>query len=273
MQEFQNTSRFSILLPDSLLTNEDTLLLKTRKLGQILRTVTMFRIQQLYFYNDSGSSKDKKILHDIMTYMLDPPYLRKYHPSLPNLRYTAILPPLHAPSHIGLQHEVSTFLAGKVVSSNKSKVRIDIGKKNLIEISHRSSAVKGDNVIVKTNNQTHFIELVQFTPGYWKTEFHISNATIEEFLRKNTDFFVIGATRSGQQLNCTILQTLQSQNKQLFLIIFGPIRGSLKGYIKNHELVDKWINFIPSQGTKTVKIEEALHSSLSILNIVSLNVK
>ena len=107
----------------------------------------------------------------------------------------------------------------------------------------------------------------------WQTgsEIHMVNSAIDEFLKKNSDFYVIGATRSGQPLNWPLLHSFKSQNNKPFLIIFGPIKGSLKKYIKNHKEVDIWINFIPLQATKTVKIEEALHSSLSILNINSLN--
>jgi len=93
----------------------------------------------------------------------------------------------------------------------------------------------------------------------------------QNLIAQNSDFYVIGATRSGQPLNWPLLHSFKSQNNKPFLIIFGPIKGSLKKYIKNHKEVDIWINFIPLQATKTVKIEEALHSSLSILNINSLN--
>ena len=53
-------------------------------------------------------------------------------------------------------------------------------------------------------------------------------------------------------------------------LLFGPLKGSFKKYlIKNmhgSDNVDIWINFVPDQGTITVKLEEAILSTLSILN-------
>ena len=54
---------------------------------------------------------------------------------------------------------------------------------------------------------------------------------------------------------------------------FGPIKGSFKDFIKNTKLVHLWVNMIPNQGTKTVKLEEAVHTALSITNLCSLNFK
>ncbi len=80
MQLAIHKSKISVLLPDSMLMNEDTLLLKTRKIGIVARVATMFRIEEILFYKDTGSNEDRNILEDICHHITCPPYLRKYTP-------------------------------------------------------------------------------------------------------------------------------------------------------------------------------------------------
>ncbi len=273
MQLALHKSKISVLLPDSFLDNEDTLLLKTRKIGTLARTTTMFRIGQVYFYRDNGSDKARKILNDICNYLYFPPYLRKYAPHSPNLRYSAILPPIHSPNHFGVEYKKSIFVVGIVVENFRGKISVDIGKKKLIEITHQGKQKEGDEIIVKTIGKTTSVQDKIPPSLYWKTQFEVGDQTLEEYLQIHSQSYVIASSKSGKPITSKILLQLQNQSNSPISLALGPIKGSFRDYIKNTDLIHMWINMIPDQGTRTVKIEEALHSALTLMNVCSLNLK
>ena len=70
----------SVAIPDSCLSDEQTLLGKTLKLGQIARASSIFNVRTIYLYQDtefnSGKS-DRKLIKLILKYLDTPQYLRK----------------------------------------------------------------------------------------------------------------------------------------------------------------------------------------------------
>lgn len=276
MQPLRMSSKITIALPDSILENEDTLLLKTMKIGSLSRTITMFRVAKLLFYQDSSNFKDKKILNDLFTYLQCPPYLRKYLPSIPNLRYTAILPPLHSPNHTGVCMNDITFIAGRVNEQNShdGKIIVDIGKKTPLYFPQGNFVNKGQFVIIKKQFNDYSIEKGLPFDGYWYTQHQLLELPLNQFLKKfHTQFYVIGASKSGENISKTHMNLLKMGRNSAYLLAFGPLKGVFRSYVKEDNLIDKWINFVPNQATKTVKIEEALHSALSIMNMYSLDFK
>jgi predicted SPOUT superfamily RNA methylase MTH1 len=266
----QYPSRIHVLLPNSLLQNETTNLLKTLKIGNILRTLTMFRIPKCIFYDDNASVKEIEFIIEVIKYVQCPPYLRKHIKPSPNLRHAAVLPPIHAPNHTSIRDNAILYISGQIMEKKGDSIKVDIGKENPIILKYMGASKPGQEVIIKYDNTFYSVQK-PFEKTYWKTSCEISSQNIEALLNDNSDFFVIGASKSGEQVSRSILKPITFQ-KAVF-IAFGPIKGSFKKYIKNPDVIDQWINFIPNQATKTVKIEEALHSSLSILNYFLFNVK
>lgn len=271
MQAALMKNPITVLLPDSLLENEDTLLLKTRKIGVISRTLTMFRINRVHFYKDSGTDNDRRILIDILNYLSYPPYLRKYSPQSSNLRYTAILPPIHSPSHVGIQHNNATFTSGILLGTTKTFSSVDIGEKTPLQIPPFPNYKKGDIIIVKTiGGEKEAIKDIP-SPIFWNTQFTIGNLPLETELNQYPQYQKIAASKSGLKITDQIFHQIRKTGP--YIIAFGPIKGSFKTYLKNPASIDCWVNVIPNQGTKTVKIEEALHSALTLMNVFLLNLK
>ncbi len=265
-------SKISILLPDSVLSNEDTMLLKTRKIGIIARIVTIFRIGTVFFYRDTGSERDRLFLKEITDYISFPPYLRKYIPQSKNLRYAAILPPIQSPNHIGTIHNNKFYFSGIVHDPQSQKSLIDIGKSNLIEIENSSKLKDKEIIIVGTSDQEKFQQATLPPEIFWSTQFKILTTRLEEFLSAHPNTYTISASKSGTIITSDLLHHFKEiQTPNLFLA-FGPIKGSFKEYVKNSTSIDLWINMIPNQGAKTVKIEEALHSALTLMNIISFDI-
>jgi predicted SPOUT superfamily RNA methylase MTH1 len=273
MQSALQKSKISILLPDSFLDNEDTLLLKTRKIGTLARTTNMFRIGYVYFYKEKGQVKDREILSDIFTHLGFPPYLRKYGKHSKNLRHTAILQPIHSPNHSGVKYKEFSYSEGIVTESFGGKISVDIGKKNSVIIRDKRHYKKGDTVIIQSSGKSLCIKEIVPDTFFWKTSFEIGDLTLDQYLLSNPQNFVIGLSKSGEPISSKVIIDLQNNTHSQYLLVFGPIKGSLRDHIKNLNSINIWLNVVPNQGTKTIKIEEALHSTLTLLNLCSLNLK
>ncbi|TFG19353.1 MAG: hypothetical protein EU530_06515 [Promethearchaeota archaeon] len=273
MQLALQKSKISVVLPDSFLENEDTLLLKTRKIGALVRTTTMFRIGHVYFYKESGSNQDRTILSDICAHLSIPPYLRKYGSRSSNLRYTAILPPIHSPNHLGVEYNNISYLEGILIENFGEKISVDIGKKDPLTFMNKALYKKGDSIIIQSKGVSNFIQEKVPDSIFWKTMFEIGDLTLDQYLQSNSQSYVIASSKSGTPINITFLQDLKTSSPSHVLLVFGPIRGSLRDYIKNLDSINMWINIIPNQGTKTIKIEEAVQSALTLMNLCSLNLK
>jgi hypothetical protein len=278
--DFPKSCKLRLFLPDSLLENETTLMLKTLKIGAIARIFCIFRINDILFYDNSGKTKDKKIIEDILNHLSIAPYLRKYFPMSPLLKFSGILNPLQAPNHIGVKHEDVTYKEGiikkTIVTSNSIKYDIDIGmkKSEIINISTNcgNTLSEGEIVIVRINNNGSKIFKLKGNNLFWKFHFSFLLESLSSFIEKNkkNDTFIIGTTRYGEKINNKLnimeIKTALDTGKKVELL-FGPLKGSFKKYlIKGSDNVDIWINFVPDQGTVTVKLEEAILSTLSILN-------
>jgi predicted SPOUT superfamily RNA methylase MTH1 len=226
MQVALKKNPITILLPDSLLGNEDTLLLKTRKIGTIARTVTMFRIDKVCFYKDSGLENDRQILNEIFYYLSQPPYLRKYSPRSSNLRYTAILPPLHSPNHGGIHFKNESYKSGILVDTSNTTSAVDTGENSLLHLPSSPNHKKGQNVIIKTTEGK--VESVKTLPSnfFWKTEFIVGNLALEEELQMYPHSYKIAASKSGIKVTTRIMSQLKKSES--YVVAFGPIKGSFK---------------------------------------------
>ncbi|MHA1727164.1 MAG: putative RNA uridine N3 methyltransferase [Promethearchaeota archaeon] len=284
---FLKSSNVTLLLPDSLLENEQTLMLKTLKIGVFARIFCLFRIKNVYFYKNSTNKTDQTILKEIFSFLNIPPYLRKKGKKNRYLKFAAILPPIQSPSHLGVEYNNTIFKEGQILDKITTKLKftelkIDLGQENIVNIKEKTENVtklnKYKNVIVKINDQETLLH--EFTDSiiFWKSNVHFLTTSISHFLQKKIkqDNLIIGASKSGEiiDLNQSFLKSEWKKNQsRKILLLFGPIKGDLKSFIiRKHvslDIIDKWINLIPNQGTKTVKLEEALICSLSIFNLLN----
>ena len=86
---------------------------------------------------------------------------------------------------------------------------------------------------------------------------------------------VIATSKHGRNINECITELRGKWEKaKSVLIIFGsPAHGVdehlLKENIITEEVTDFKINMIPNQGVETIRTEEAVNASLSILNLLN----
>jgi len=68
----------SIAIPDSSLADESTILYKTKKISMIARACAIFKINQIFIYQDGKQNKnDLALLSTSLKYLETPQYFRK----------------------------------------------------------------------------------------------------------------------------------------------------------------------------------------------------
>ena len=108
-------------------------------------------------------------------------------------------------------------------------------------------------------------------PIYWGYETEVVES-LEAYLDSRKDALVILTSKKGKTADPEILQNLaRTGRKRDLAVVFGsPARG-LDAFLSAKAIGRyEMINTIPHQGTETVRVEEAVFSTLALLNLVRL---
>ena len=128
----------SIAIPDSSLLDESTILNKTKKISIIARACAIFKINQIFIYQDGKQNKnDSALLSTSLKYLETPQYFRKeIFPKTQLLKYAGVLQPLNISSHITTSNQ-KMIKTGDVrdalIINYKGKKFLNIGTNKLIQ--------------------------------------------------------------------------------------------------------------------------------------------
>lgn len=269
----------SVFIPDSFLSEASDLKLKTYKTGVIGRALAVFNVDQIVIYKDFSQKDDKFVVDadfmaDVLGYMNTPQYLRKKaYPIKSELKHVGILPPLRTPYHpTDSDVKVGEFRQGFTVKRTKKGTFVDIGmegKDNLAFCKEQLSVNK-----IFSFKVTKVAKEVIITPDepddiYWGYEILSTHKSLKNSLKLVKPDFVVETTRYADTINSIFNEfeeKLDSADK--FAIVFGgpysSITEDLEGF--SWDLIK--VNAVPSQGTETVRTEEAVISTLSIINML-----
>lgn len=276
--------KVAIAVPASVVSDTPHLREKTSKVALIGRAAAIFKVDEIIIYPDNPKADQTREMHLIallLSYMETPQYLRKRLFGLePDLRYAGILPPLRTAHHPlertmkGLR--VGEFREGVTVSKNREGTLVDIGVEQPATLREEQLPV-GKRVTVRINRITRQIETELVNRDeildFWGYSVAEESKSLGKVLR-NRDFELIIATSKHGTLFSDIAGEMYDRwrRAKTALLVFGaPNAGLLEivGYegldLKN--LVDFIVNMIPSQGTETVRTEEAIIASLAVLNV------
>ncbi|MFH0748477.1 MAG: RNA methyltransferase [Candidatus Bathyarchaeota archaeon] len=274
----------SIAIPASLVSDVPHLREKTSHLGMIGRALAIFHVEEILIYRDMPEKNQKfdiELISTILSYMETPQYLRKYlFPKIPNLNYAGILPPLRTPHH-PITKKIATLKDGEmregVVVKTGTKTLVDIGVEHPIPLNEQSLSLwQRVTVIIHKENQKISMKRVKQQPHnqYWGYKINVSHLGLSQILRENIFDVVILTSRFGKSLTEAaekLRSRLKGTNKML--IAFGSPKQGLKEILEREGLQIDNINFlvlntIPQQGVETVRTEEAIYSTLAIMNII-----
>ena len=268
----------SIAIPDSSLLDESTILNKTKKISMMARTCAIFKVNQIFIYQDGKQNKnDSALLSTSLKYLETPQYFRKeIFPKTQLLKYAGVLQPLNISSHLTTSNQKMIKIGDirdALIINYKGKKFLDIGINKYIQYFGKMKS--GTRIAIQ-------IKTIQ--PELTAKE--ISRDSIKDYwgynVKERSNLLSILSTWKGRIIltskkgkNFSKLDTKKITNPdEPILVVFGTtnkgvydILGSDIKKIQNANV----FNFFPNQGTQTVRLEEAILGTLSIINILNHN--
>ncbi|MCP8323823.1 MAG: RNA methyltransferase [Candidatus Methylarchaceae archaeon HK02M2] len=274
------TQQLWVALPDSLVTDSSHLREKTLKIGAVGRTCSIFGVSRIYLYKDSSGDYeyDCEVIKKVLEYMETPQYLRKQmFGKVKSLRYAGLLPPLRTP-----HHKLKIPLSKIHVGDLREGIVVKVGGKNMVDVG-LSSLVPLEGKIIGGERVT-----VIFTSKFPKLECRLARKeeikkywgyvvkrvpSLGKLVKSANADLIIFTSRKGKAISEIWLDLLGKMKKsKTIMLAFGSPNRGLFEILSDENLnpvqLSKFtINMIPDQNTATIRTEEALLASLSLINL------
>lgn len=277
--------KLTVAVPSSLVADVPHLREKTSRLGFLGRALGIFRVDELLVYSDmpgAEASRQGQFIKSVLTYMETPQHLRKHLVRIdPDLRFVGILPPLRTPNHpvSGKEKDLrkDEIREGVVIDSDAGASRIDIGVGNLVEAPTKLARGSRCSVRIRATAPKIAAELIEENriDIYWGFRVTLKTLPLGRLIQESKPDLVIATSRFGENVE-TMFDQLRTgiMGAPGVLLAFGSPKRGL------HEILDDegvkldsvakfTVNFVPRQGTQTVRTEEAVHSALTLLNVIA----
>ncbi|RLE54259.1 MAG: hypothetical protein DRJ40_11350 [Thermoprotei archaeon] len=263
-------------IPSSVVSEAPGLREKTRKIGYIGRAAAIFRVTEVIVYRDDNPDNEY-LVYLVLSYMEVPPYMKKaLCPRSNLLKYVGLLPPLKTPHHVWPHVFNTKFREGVVKEARGSYSVIDVGLEKPAIVQQRLQIGSRVTVkLVRDEGRFYVADLasrddVDLYWGYVVTRYSSMKSMIED-TRKRYDL-VIGASKKGKLVN-ELEDELTKRFREIskVLVVFGGPRKDIDEIASSEgfnlsKYCDYILNFIPRQGTESVRTEEAIYAVMSILN-------
>lgn len=254
----------TLLIPASYVAETDDPRVRTYKIGQIARAASIFRCDEIVVYDDEPDGGE--VISLVLRYAVTPPYLRKeMFERREELRYVGVIPPLRIPPHtVSRESEYRQGVVTKVGSDGR--VWVNCGKQHPVALY--ADAEEGERVSLRISSREPLrAEVVDRSeiPLYWGYE--VVRAPLEGWLHAY-DGVTVATSRKGETASVE-----DFHGPDAMAVVFGsPERGVdliLREYYGASYGFDMTVNTIPNQGTETVRTEEAVLATLSLINLAS----
>ena len=255
---------------------------KTLRIGLLARAFAVFRVEEVIIYKISGVNDEANIniIKKILEYLECPQYIRsRLFEKDPVLKYAGILPPLRTPHH-PLKNEKTTYREGVVIRRRRNYVLVDVGLESPVEVFAKKRIRDGERVsiVISYDSQGNVkkAEIVERDNIgiYWGYTVEISKSLTRTIKESGADL-VVATSRKGdliQDISQRFIEKMHDARK--LILLFGSQKEGLFEIAKREgrklpDISDLIINFVPYQGTKTVRTEEAIFATLSIVNYLN----
>lgn len=265
----------SIAIPDSMFLADDILRDKTLKVGEVARACAIFGVERIYIYRDSTKNHDSDydVARLILEYANTPQYLRKrLIGRRKELEYVGLLPPLRTPNHMrDPSPKLGEYRDGVVIMQN-GELTVDLGAKEFALLEGR--AQEGQRLTFRVTSLKPLSASLSQHPEevYWGYEVRRA-PSLPRFLRSANFDMTVFTSRLGNNLSeAWDSFCLKVQNSQKILICFGSPDAGIDKILKQDgskisDFEAMYLNFFPKQNAETIRLEEAILGSLSILNL------
>lgn len=272
----------SVAIPNTSLIDSKSLLDKSLRVAQFARAISIFRVEKVYIYNDISTiarQDDFKLITLLLEYLDTPQYLRRLlYPKMKLLQFTGILPPVQSPHH-------KTFMRASEVRGGESRVGVllrnrgswvvDVGLDRTIPFVGQNKTPRKANFKLSIRKGQVIAEEIYGKVGdneYWG--YHvISVHTLSEIQRRFQDVKFLITSKRGKSVSL-IMPSIANKFKDTSEVVltFGSPRLDVWKMVDgtDRNLVNSSIavNMFPFQGTRSVRLEEALLGSLAIFNSI-----
>ncbi|MBS7622994.1 RNA-binding protein [Candidatus Bathyarchaeota archaeon] len=272
----------AVAIPASLTEDTPHLREKTYKAGLIARACSIFRVGEIIVYHDKlnhSQDEDSEFIATILRYMDTPQYLRRSLFKLePRLKFIGILPPLRTPHHqvtrIRSDLKPGMIRKGLVVETGSGRSLVDVGLKMLASVQEPLPRMRV--VTVRLTGIGERIEAAVLDDSeiriYWGYNVTVTKLPLAESTRRVGFDLIIATSRYGRDIDEVLpeLQTAWTRSKRTLVAFGSPAQGleqilAQEG-LNQEQYADFTVNMIPQQGVETIRTEEAVYASLSILN-------
>ncbi|MFH1328516.1 MAG: putative RNA uridine N3 methyltransferase [Candidatus Bathyarchaeota archaeon] len=277
----RRTKAIAIAIPASIVMDTPHLREKTLKMGLIGRASAIFRVEEIIVYSDlvTDQQRDLNLVKTILSYMVTPQYLKKrIFKITPELEYAGILQPLRTPNHPLAKNSkdlrVGEFREGIVIGLSKGSSLVDIGVEKPAIVHTPLSLNKKLNVkILKVNERVEVaLASLKEINLYWGYRVSTSEQPLDEIILKRKFDLAIATSKYGKSVG-NVIESLKADWAKAgkILIAFGSPTMGLREILSQRKLrlenvFQHIVNVVEEQGTETIRTEEAVLSSLAILN-------
>jgi predicted SPOUT superfamily RNA methylase MTH1 len=201
----------------------------------------------------------------------------------PDLQYVGLLPPLRTPHHPIIKRKKKLHLGeyreGVILLKKKDKTLVDIGIEKPVTISG-STLSPNTRVTVKIIRLGKKLKIKLVDPIdikiWWGYKIEVAEGSFLKILNQKKFDLSIATSRLGDPFVMVKDEIIKCWNQSLsVLVAFGSSKKGLFDIIKNEgkdlrKIVDFVVNMIPHQAVETVRTEEAIFTSLGIMNLFTI---
>lgn len=248
---------------------------RTARIGLLARCLPIFRVDALVLYNESPEEprREAVITKEILDYVITAPYLRKLlFPVKPHLRYAGILPPLNIPVHPETTEPSQDEVREGLIVRKGERLYVEAGTRAKITTDKKFPDKARVLVHIKKDARGYRYRVLsrrkaQVYAGFKTT---ILPYSLQEIVAEYD--LSIATSRYGEPYSTLKEEMKMRLNKaKRVAIAFGSAKKGLYDIAKlqNRELEDIFdyvVNVIPLQGVRTVRTEEAIFSTLTLIS-------
>lgn len=276
--------KLCIAIPASVISDVPHLREKTSKIGLIGRAAAIFRVNEIIVYTDNPKVNQKAemdLIALLLSYMETPQYLRKRLFKLrPQLHYAGILQPLRTPHHPINRRikdlKIGEYREGATLSVIGEGTLVDIGVEKPALITNKQLP-KNQRVTIKITEIGRHVEVKlanrEEITDYWGYKVTEEHNSFGKMAKSGSFDLIVATSKYGIPFTDVVAKMAEKwERANNILVAFGaPTQGlyeiTKKEGLNLEEIADFVVNVIPSQGTETIRTEEALFASLAILNV------
>lgn len=282
-QPSKRRNRLSVAVPASFVSDIPHLRERTFRIGLVSRALSIYRVDEVIIYPDyprKDQSRDTFLIKTILAYMETPQYLRKrLFKIMPELQYAGTLPPLRTPHHPLADKmselRVGEFREGVVISNSNEGSLVDIGVEQpaLVSEAKLKANTRVTVRIIQLDKQPKAaLANREEIKTYWGYQVTVSPRPLGQMVKNRQFDLIVVTSRKGKPINAFVdeLKKNWSQTRTTLVAFGAPSQGLFEILTRENlqlkDLAHFIVNTIPSQGTETVRTEEALCASLALLS-------